>query len=96
MESLVVLLDLICVGHAYQKLLGYCVVVGNQVGKLVRSHANVKHQFLIVSECLLDMLNFLLRQRNSQSFVQIKFELSKVEFLAHVDVPTRLRNDSRN
>ena len=96
MKSLVVLLDLIRVGHAHQKLLGYRVVVGDQVGKLVGGHAHVEHKLLVVSECLLDMLNFLLRQRNSESFVQIKFELSKVEFLTHVDVPTGLRNYSRN
>lgn len=72
------------------------MVVSDQISQLVWSHPNMEHKLLVVPKSFLDVLNFLLGKRHSKSFVKVEFELSKVEFLAHVDVPTRLWNDAWN
>lgn len=82
--------------HANQELLSDIVVVGDQVGELVRRHAHMKNKFWVVSEGSLDMVDLFLGQRHPESLVEVELELSEVEFHAHVDIPVGLRNYAWN
>lgn len=59
-KCLVVPLDLVCVVHDYKELVRNLVVERDEVSKLLGSHAYMEDELVIISECLRDMIDFLL------------------------------------
>ena len=51
---------------------------------------------MVVLEGSLDVLDFLGLKRDFESFVKVEFELCEVELLAHIDIPVRLWNHTRD
>lgn len=70
--------------------------MSDQIGKLMRRHANVQDELLIIAERPLNVVNLLLLELDSQRFLNVVLELRIVELLTHVDVPIRLGHHTRD
>ena len=63
-ESVVVLLNLVGVSHADQKLLSNSVVVCNKVREFLRTHSNMKNHLLVILESFRKSFHFFLLKWN--------------------------------